>query len=161
MTRRSGRLLDARRSRDREPASGCSARRVRPHAAVARSRTVTVLLLGLALIPLVSGCSGASPETRAKQTRTALYGTVTPTSFQATGTAIAQGTFTGIDPENARMLTAEASLPVTSGTVRGTAIPAPRHVATHLAESLRDERRRDGFAAPAITPAAKKVNGDR
>ena len=44
-----------------------------------RSRAVSVLLVSLALILLISGCNGASPETRASQTRTAQRGTWTPT----------------------------------------------------------------------------------
>ena len=44
-----------------------------------RSRAVSVLLVSLALILLISGCNGASPETRASQTRTAQLGTWTPT----------------------------------------------------------------------------------
>ena len=138
MTRCPGPPLDARRSRDRAPASGGAGRRLRPPPAIVRSRIVSVLLLGLALTPLVSSCGGASPETRARQTKTALYGTVTPTPLQATRTAIYPGSFPGIDQDKAEMLTAEASLPVTSATVRGTERPAPRNVATHLAESLKD-----------------------
>ena len=128
--------LDARRSLDLEPELGRAGRRLLPPPAIARSRIVTVLLLGLALTPLVSGCGGASPETRARQTRTALHGTVTPTPLRTTRPAIYPGSFPGIDQDNAGILTAEASLPVTSGTSRGTERPAPRNVATHLAENL-------------------------
>ena len=97
-----------------------------------------MLLLGLALTPIVSGCGGASPETRARQTKTALHGTSTPTPLRAARTAIAQGAFTGIDQESAVILTAEASLPVTSGTFRGIWTPVPRNVATHIAENQKD-----------------------
>ncbi len=83
-----------------------------------RSRPVYTLLAGLALIPLVSGCGErASPETRATETLSALYGTETPTALEAARTAIAQGTFTGIDRESRVTLTAEAFLPI--------ATPAP------------------------------------
>ncbi len=138
MMRRTVPPVDARRSRDPEPESGCSGRRVLPPPAIIRSRTVSVLLVGLALTPLVSGCGGASPETRARQTRTALHGTSTPTPLRATRTAIAQGAFTGIDQESAVILTAEASLPVTSGAFRGIRTPVPRNVATHIAENHKD-----------------------
>jgi hypothetical protein len=96
------------------------------------------LFVGLALTPLVSGCGGASPETRARQTRTALHSTSTPTPLQAARTATAQGAFTGIDQENAVILTAEASLPTTSGTFRSIQTPVPRNVATHIAENHKD-----------------------
>ncbi len=43
---------------------------------VMRSRPVAVLLVGLALTLLVSGCGGASPETRARQTKTARHATI-------------------------------------------------------------------------------------
>jgi hypothetical protein len=97
-----------------------------------------VLLVGLALTLLVSGCGGASPETRARQTQTALHGTSTPTPLRATRTATAQGAFTGIDQESAVILTAEASLPVTSGVFRSIRTPEPRNVATHIAENQMD-----------------------
>jgi hypothetical protein len=96
------------------------------------------LLLGLALTLLVSGCGGASPETRARQTKTALQGTSTPPPLPAARTAIAQGTFTGIDQESAVILTAEASLPMPSGAFRGIRTPVPRNVATHLVENQTD-----------------------
>ena len=138
MKRRTVPPVDARRSLDPEPESGCSSRRVLPPPAIVRARTVSVLFVGLALTPLVSGCGGASPETRARQTRTALHSTSTPTPLQAARTATAQGAFTGIDQENPVILTAEASLPVTSGTVRGIRTPVPRNVATHMAENQTD-----------------------
>ena len=77
-----------------------------------RSRTVYALLAGLAITPLVSGCGGASPETRATETVTTLHGTLTPTSLEAARTSIALGTFTGIDQVSAMSLTAEAFLPI-------------------------------------------------
>jgi hypothetical protein len=70
-----------------------------------------VLLVSLALTPLISGCGGASPETRARQTMTAQFGTRTPTPREATWAAIDQGTV-GIDQAIAVILTAEAVLPV-------------------------------------------------
>ncbi len=80
-----------------------------------RSRPVFALLVGLALTPLVSGCGeGASPETRATETLTALYGTRTPNPLELDRTAIARGTFTGIDRESRVILTAEAFLPVST-----------------------------------------------
>jgi hypothetical protein len=100
-----------------------------------RSRTVSMLLVGLALTLLVSGCGGASPETRARQTKTALQGTSTPNPLQAARTSIDQGTFTGIDRESAVILTAEASLPVTSGAFRGIRTPVPRNAATQMVEN--------------------------
>jgi hypothetical protein len=100
--------------------------------------TAFTLLVGLALTPLVSGCGAASPETRARQTRTALQGTSTPTPLRAARTALAQGAFTGIDQESAVILTAEASLPVTSGAFRSIRTPVPRNVATHIAENQMD-----------------------
>jgi hypothetical protein len=136
--RRTFALVDARCSRDPEPRSRCSERRVLPPPAIVRSRTVSMLLLSLALTLLVSGCGGASPETRARQTKTALQGTSTPTPLQAARIAIDQGTFTGIDPDSAMILTAEASLPVTSGAFRSIRTPVPRTVATHTAENQTD-----------------------
>jgi hypothetical protein len=97
-----------------------------------------VLLVGLALTLLVSGCGGASPETRARQTQTALQGTATPTPLRAARTAIVQGAFTRIDQESAVIRTAEASLPITSGAFRGIRTPVPRNVATHIAENQTD-----------------------
>ena len=138
MTRRPVPPVDARRSRDAEPETGCSGRRLVPPPAIVRSRTVSVLLVGLALTLLVSGCGGASPETRARQTQTALQGTSTPTPLRAARTAIVQGPFTGIDRESRVILTAEALLPVTSGTLRGIRTPVPRNVATHMAENQTD-----------------------
>ena len=79
------------------------------------SRPVAVLLVGLALTLLVSGCGGASPETRARQTKTALHGTSTPTSLKASRAPIARETVFAIDQERAAIRTAEASLPIATG----------------------------------------------
>ena len=95
-----------------------------------RSRPLYLLLVGLALTPLVSGCGGASPETRARQTMTALHGTRTPGALDAARTAIAQGTFTGIDRQSRVTLTAEAFL--------RNRTPGPPNVATHVAGNDRD-----------------------
>jgi hypothetical protein len=73
--------------------------------AVVRSRLVSVLLVSLALILLISGCNGASPETRARQTWTARQGTWTPTPR-------AQRSVVRIDRKQAEILTAEAFLPI-------------------------------------------------
>ena len=62
-----------------------------------RSRPVCVVLVNRALLLLLSGCGGASPETRARQTRTAERGTRTPTPWT---------------PPRAISMTAEAFLPV-------------------------------------------------
>jgi hypothetical protein len=78
-----------------------------------RSRPVSVVLVALALTLLVSGCGdGASPETRATETLTALHGTRTPGPRELAETAIARGTFTGIDRGISVSLTAEAFLPI-------------------------------------------------
>jgi hypothetical protein len=77
-----------------------------------RARPGSMVLATLALLLLLGGCGGPSPETRARQTRTAHRPTRTPTSLQAARTAVAQGTFTGIDQASAAILTAEALLPV-------------------------------------------------
>src|SRR5829696_7666964 len=71
-----------------------------------------MLLVSLAITPLISSCGGASPETRARQTMTAQFGTRTPTPREATWTAIDQGTVVGIDQAIAVILTAEAILPI-------------------------------------------------
>ena len=73
--------------------------------AAVRSRPVSGLLVSLALILFMSGCGGPSPETRARQTRTAELGSPTPTPRT-------QVTVVRIDQERAVMLTAEAFLPV-------------------------------------------------
>jgi hypothetical protein len=97
-----------------------------PHLpAVVRSRSVYALFAGLALVPLVSGCGGASPETRATETVVTRDGTLPPTQLEAARTAVALGTFTGIDRESALSLTAEATLHI--------ATPEPGTIATHLA----------------------------
>jgi hypothetical protein len=77
-----------------------------------RSLLAPVLLVSLAITPLISSCGGASPETRARQTMTAQFGTRTPTPREATWTAIDQGTVVGIDQAITVILTAEAILPV-------------------------------------------------
>jgi hypothetical protein len=83
---------------------------------------VAVLLVGLVLTLLVSGCGGASPETRARQTRTALHATATPTPLRAARTAIVQGPATGNDQDSAVILTAEARLPIVTAGPPNTAI---------------------------------------
>lgn len=90
------------------------------------SRSVWILLAGLALILVVSGCGGASPETRFTETQVALNGTRTPTPLEAARTVIAAGTVTRLEPEIAASLTAEASLTI--------ATPEPMNVATHMAQ---------------------------
>ena len=98
-----------------------------PPQAVVRPRSVCLLLASLALTLVASGCGGASPETRATDTRIALYGTSTPTPLEAARTAIAAGTVTRLDPEIAATLTAEATLSI--------ATPEPGNVATHMAQN--------------------------
>ena len=92
-----------------------------------RSRTVYALFAGLALVAIVSGCGGPSPETRATETVAALYGTLPPNHLDAARTAIALGTVTGIDRESAVSLTAEATLRI--------ATPESGNIATHLARN--------------------------
>ena len=83
-----------------------------------RSRPVAVLLVGLTLTLLVSGCGGASPETRARQTKTALHATSTPTLLRAARTPIAREPVFAIDQERTALRTAEARLPIaTEGAV--------------------------------------------
>ena len=94
--------------------------------ALVLSRSVWVLLAGLALTLVVSGCGGASPETRFTETQVALYGTRTPTPLEAARTAIAAGTAIRLEPQIAASLTAEASLTI--------ATPEPMNVATHMAQ---------------------------
>jgi hypothetical protein len=95
------------------------------------SRPISGLLVGLALTLLVSGCGGASPETRARQTRTALPSTQTPTALEASRTPLARATVAAMERDRAAMRTAEASLPIATrgpphaaiiitGTVAGT-----------------------------------------
>ena len=98
-----------------------------PPQAIVRPRTVCLLLASLALTLVASGCGGASPETRASETRTALYGTWTPTPLEAARAAVAEGTVTRLDPTIAAVLTAEATLNI--------ATPEPMNVATHLAQN--------------------------
>jgi hypothetical protein len=120
---------------------------MRPHQqqggqAVMRSRPVAGLLVSLVLTLLVSGCGGASPETRARQTKTALHGTSTPIPRRAVPA--------GIDEERATILTAEAFLPIATvapatvspiliGTVAATreaVIPGPRLTAAMIAGAM-------------------------
>ena len=91
--------------------------------AIVRLRTVCVLLPSLAVTLAASGCGGASPETRATDTRIALYGTSTPPPLEAARTAIAMGTVTRLDPEIAASLTAEATLRIATPTSREEAPP--------------------------------------
>jgi hypothetical protein len=77
-----------------------------------RSRPVAVLLVGLALTLLMSGCGGASPETRARQTKTARHATSTPTLLHAARTPMAREPVFAIDPERTALRTAEARLPI-------------------------------------------------
>ena len=77
-----------------------------------RSRRVSVLLVGLALTLLVSGCGGASPETRARQTKTARHATSTPTLLRAARTPMAREPVFAMDQERAAIRTAEAFLPI-------------------------------------------------
>jgi hypothetical protein len=98
-----------------------------PSQAVVRLRTVCLLLASLAVTLVVSGCGGASPETRAEDTRTALYGTRTPTPLEVARTAIVEGTVPILKPEIAVSLTAEATLNI--------ATPEPMNVATHMAQN--------------------------
>ena len=90
------------------------------------SRPVYVLIVSLAFVLVMSGCGGASPETRAMDTRIALYGTSTPTRLEMARTAIAMGTVTNLDPDIVSTLTAEATLNI--------ATPEPGNVATHMAQ---------------------------
>jgi hypothetical protein len=99
-----------------------------PRQAIVRPRTVCVFFAGLAVTLVASGCGGASPETRATDTRIALYGTSTPNPLEAARTAIAMGTVTTFEPEVAATLRAEATLIV--------ATPESGNVATHLARNL-------------------------
>jgi hypothetical protein len=92
-----------------------------------RQRTVCLLLASLALTLAASGCGGASPETRATDTRIALYGTSTPTPLEAARRAVLEGTVTTLDAEIAASLTAEATLSI--------ATPQPMNVATHMAQN--------------------------
>jgi hypothetical protein len=112
--------------------------------AVVRSRPVSVLVVGLALAPLMSGCGGASPEARARQTVIALRGTSTPTRLQAVRAAIDQGTVTGIDQESAAILTAEAYLPI--------ATPMPPNVSTIMVGTVAATRGA-GMTEPELTEA--------
>jgi len=93
-----------------------------------RPRSVYLLLSSLALTLFVSGCGGASPETRATDTRTALYGTTTPTPLEAARAAIAAGSVTNLEPKIAATLRAEATLII--------ATPEPENIATHVVQRL-------------------------
>ena len=79
------------------------------------ARPTAVLLVGLALTLLMSGCGGASPETRARQTKTARHATSTPTLLRAARTPIAREPVFAMDQERAAMRTAEAFLPIATG----------------------------------------------
>jgi hypothetical protein len=92
-----------------------------------RQRTVCLLLASLVLTLAASGCGGASPETRATDTRIALYGTSTPPPLEAARRAVLEGTVTTLDAEIAASLTAEATLSI--------ATPQPINVATHMAQN--------------------------
>lgn len=94
--------------------------------AIVLLRSIWVLLASLALALVVSGCGGISPDTRAEDTRIALYGTRTPTALEAARTVVAMGTPTKLDPTIAASLTAEATLDI--------ATPGPMNVATHMAQ---------------------------
>lgn len=98
--------------------------------AIVRPRTVCLLLASLAATLVASGCGGASPETRASDTRIALYGTRTPTPLEAARAAIAEGTVTRLDPRIATSLTAEATLKIatpTSPDEANLAVESERH----------------------------------
>ena len=90
-------------------------------------RAVCLLLASLGVTLAASGCGGASPETRATDTRVALYGTSTPTPLEAARRAVVEGTVTTLEPEIAASLTAEATLII--------ATPEPMNVATHMAQN--------------------------
>ena len=98
--------------------------------AVVLSRPVWVLLASLALALVTSGCGGLSPDTRAEDTRVALYGTRTPTPLEVARNVVATGTPTKLDPDIAASLTAEATLDI--------ATPEPMNVATHMALHFED-----------------------
>ena len=98
-----------------------------PPQAVVRPRTVCLLFVSLAVTLVASGCGGASPDTRASDTRTALYGTWTPPPLEVARTAVAAGTATTLEPEITMALTAEATLNI--------ATPEPMNVATHMAQN--------------------------
>ncbi len=139
--------LDARRSPNPEREPGTHDRCFLAAPALVRSRLAQVLLAGLSLTLLVSGCGdGTSPETRARRTMTALEGTRTPSSLEAARTAIARGTFTGIDRESRVTLTAEASLRIRT--------TRPQNVATHVAGTSRTDTnpRRPTGRSPYPTP---------
>ena len=92
--------------------------------AIVRPRSVCILLASLALTLIATGCGGASPETRATDTRIALYGTSTPTPLEAARASIAAGTVTRLDPEIAAALTAEATLSIATPPTDDEATPA-------------------------------------
>ena len=92
-----------------------------------RPRTDCLLLASRVVTLVASGCGGASPETRASDTRIALYGTWTPTPLEAARTAVAAGTVTNLDPTIVAVLKAEATLII--------ATPGPMNVATHMAQN--------------------------
>jgi hypothetical protein len=98
-----------------------------PSQVIVRPRSVCILFTSLVVTLVASGCGGASPETRATDTRIALYGTWTPTPLEAARTAIAMGTVTRLDPEIVATLRAEATLTI--------ATPEAGNVATHMAQN--------------------------
>ena len=137
MTRRTVPPVDARRSRDPGPKAGCSglcvfipshhplthclhaARRSGAHPARERLRR------GITRDPRETDADGASWHLDADSAARGPDGD-------------RPGTFSGIDQESAVILTAEASLPMTSGTFRGIRTPVSRNVATHIAENQTD-----------------------
>jgi hypothetical protein len=111
---------------------------------VVRSRSISGLLVSLALLLLISGCGGASPETRARQTKTARLGSQTPT-------LLSQEVVVAVDRERAVMLTAEAFLPVAPPpTVVGTVAASARSTMTK--SELTDE-----MIAAAMAKAEARV----
>jgi hypothetical protein len=97
-----------------------------PPQVIVRPRTVCLLFVSFAVTLVASGCGGASPDTRASDTRTALYGTWTPPPLEVARTAVAAGTATTLGPEITMSLTAEATLNIST--------PGPMNVATHMAQ---------------------------
>jgi hypothetical protein len=101
-----------------------------PPQAIVRLRTVCLLLASLATTLVASGCGGASPDTRASDTRIALYGTRTPTPLEVARTAVSEGTVTRLRPDIAASLTAEATLKIatpTSPDEANLAVESKRH----------------------------------
>jgi hypothetical protein len=105
---------------------------------IVHSRSVAVLLVSLPLILLISSCNGASPETRATQTKTARLSSPTPTPR-------VPGTVVRIDHERVVILTAEAFLPIAgplppNGSIivvgTGTATARPAMTEPELTEAM-------------------------